>query len=190
MDENLQYPIGKFQPVLLTDELRGQYIQTIAELPAKLRHAVEGLSEPQLETRYRPGGWTVRQVVHHIADSHSNSLIRFKLALTEDVPPIKPYMEDLWAELADSKHAPINISLNQVDSIHARWVLLLKSMTVKDFQRKLFHPEHGEVDLNYLLCLYDWHSRHHLRRCRVKGTQPLVKIYAALDKLKLPTDLG
>lgn len=162
MSEDLRFPVGKFEKIEVTDELRQQFIKTIAELPKKLRQAVEGLSEEQLETHYRPEGWTVKQVVHHVADSHSNSLIRFKLALTEDTPPIKPYMEDKWAELADSKHAPIELSLNQIDSIHARWTLVLNAMSVADFDRNLFHPEHGEVSLNYMLSLYDWHSRHHL----------------------------
>ena len=162
MSEELSYPIGKFQPVEVTAELRQQFIQTVAELPKKLREAVDGLSEEKLETPYRPEGWTVKQVVHHVADSHSNSLIRFKLGLTEATPTIKPYMEDKWAELADSKHAPIELSLNQIDSIHARWSLILTSMSAEDFARNLFHPEHGEVSLNYMLSLYDWHCRHHL----------------------------
>lgn len=162
MDENLSFPIGKFHSAKVTEDLRKNFIKTIESLPENLRQAVTDLTEDQLEAQYRPDGWTVRQVVHHIADSHSNSLIRFKLALTEDVPPIKPYAEDLWAELADSKHAPVELSLNQIDSIHARWTLILKAMSAEDFDRKLFHPEHGEVDLNYLLNLYDWHSRHHL----------------------------
>lgn len=162
MSVDLSYPIGKFQPVEVTNELRQQYIQTISELPKKLREACAGLSEEQFETQYRPDGWTVKQVVHHVADSHSNSLIRFKLALTEDTPPIKPYLEDKWAELADSKHAPAILSLNQIDSIHARWTLILNAMSAEDFDRNLFHPEHGEVSLNYMLGLYDWHCRHHL----------------------------
>ncbi|MEK7723553.1 MAG: YfiT family bacillithiol transferase [Acidobacteriota bacterium] len=162
MSEDLRFPVGKFEKIDVTAELRSQFIKTIEELPKKLRNAVEGLSEEQLETQYRLEGWTVKQVVHHIADSHSNSLIRFKLALTEDVPPIKPYMEDKWAELADSKHAPINLSLSLIDGLHARWVLVLQAMSAQDFDRNLFHPEHGEVSLNYMLSLYDWHCRHHL----------------------------
>jgi DinB superfamily len=162
MSEDLRFPVGKFEKIEVTDQLRQQFIKTIEELPKKLRDSVKGLNEEQLETPYRPEGWTVRQVVHHLADSHSNSLIRFKLALTEDIPPIKPYMEDKWAELADSKHAPIELSLNLIDGLHARWTLVLKAMTAEDFDRNLFHPEHGEVSLNYMLSLYDWHCRHHL----------------------------
>ena len=162
MSEDLSYPIGKFQPLEVTEELRSQFINTIEELPGELREAVAGLSEVQLETQYRPDGWTVRQVVHHVADSHANSLIRFKLGITEDVPTIKPYMEDRWAELADSKYAPIELSLSLIDGLHARWALVLKAMSTEDFDRNLFHPEHGEVSLNYMLSLYDWHCRHHL----------------------------
>jgi uncharacterized damage-inducible protein DinB len=162
LSEDLRFPVGKFEKVEVTAELCQQFINTIEELPEKLREAVENLSEEQLETQYRPDGWTVKQVVHHLADSHANSMIRFKLALTEDVPPIKPYMEDRWAELADGKHAPIEISLSLIDGLHARWALVLRAMSAEDFERKLFHPEHGEVSLNYMLSLYDWHSRHHL----------------------------
>lgn len=162
LSEDLRFPVGKFEKIEVTEELRRQFIETIEELPNKLRQAVVDLNDEQLETAYRPDGWTVKQVVHHLADSHSNSLIRFKLALTEDTPPIKPYLEDKWAELADSKHAPIELSLNQIDSIHARWTLVLRAMTAKDFERNLFHPEHGEVSLSYMLSLYEWHCRHHL----------------------------
>ena len=163
MSEDLRFPVGKFKKLENIDgALRSQFIQTIEELPKKLREAVNDLNEEQLETQYRPEGWTVKQVVHHVADSHANSLIRFKLGLTEEVPAIKPYFEDRWAELADSKHAPVELSLNQIDSIHGRWVLVLKSMAAGDFDRNLFHPEHGEVSLNYMLSLYEWHCRHHL----------------------------
>ncbi len=162
MSENFRFPVGKFEKIEVTEELRSQFFETIATLPQKLREACQGLNDEQLETEYRPEGWTVKQVVHHLADSHSNSLIRFKLALTEETPPIKPYLEDKWAELADAKHAPIELSLNQIDSIHARWSLILNAMTAQDFERNLFHPEHGEVSLNYMLSLYDWHCRHHL----------------------------
>jgi uncharacterized damage-inducible protein DinB len=162
MSEDLRFPVGKFEQVEVTKELRSQFIQTIAEFPAKLRAACAGLSESQLETPYRPDGWTVKQVVHHVADSHAQSLSRFKLGLTEDCPTIKPYHEDKWAELADGKNAPIDISLMIIEGSHARWTLLLNSMTDEDFARKLNHPERGEYDLDYFLSLYDWHSRHHL----------------------------
>jgi uncharacterized damage-inducible protein DinB len=162
MNEELRFPVGKFEQVEVTKELRSQFIKTIEEFPTKLREACAEMSEEQLETQYRPEGWTVKQVVHHVADSHSQSLSRFKLGLTENCPTIKPYAENLWAELADGKHAPIEISLVMIDGIHARWTLLLNSMTDEDFAKKLNHPERGEYDLDYFLSLYDWHSRHHL----------------------------
>ncbi len=162
MSEDLRFPVGDFEQVEVTKDLRNQFIKTIAELPVKLRAAVEGLSEAQLETPYRPEGWTIKQVIHHVADSHSQSLSRFKLGLTEDCPTIKPYAEDLWAELADSKHAPVDSSLAIIEGVHARWTLLLNSMSDADFGKKLNHPERGEYDLDYFLSLYDWHSRHHL----------------------------
>lgn len=162
MNDELRFPVGKFAEVEVTKDLRKQFIKTIEEFPSKLRDACAGMSEEQLETPYRPEGWTVKQVVHHVADSHSQSLSRFKLGLTENCPTIKPYAEDLWAELADGKHAPIEISLSMIDGIHARWTLLLNSMTNEDFAKKLNHPERGEYDLDYFLSLYDWHCRHHL----------------------------
>jgi uncharacterized damage-inducible protein DinB len=162
MNEDLRFPVGKFEDSReKSNEVRREYIKTISELPKALREACKGLSEEQLETAYRPDGWTVKQVVHHVADSHANSLIRFKLALTEDSPLIKTYHEDLWAELPDAKHAPIELSLMMIDAIHQRWALLLNSMEPEDFEKNLRHPEHGEVSLNYMLGLYDWHSRHH-----------------------------
>ncbi len=162
MSEDLRFPVGNFEQVEVTNELRRQFIKTIAELPAKLRSACEGLSEVQLETTYRPEGWTIKQVIHHVADSHAQSLSRFKLGLTENCPTIKPYSEADWAELADSKHAPIDSSLAIIEGTHARWTLLLNSMSDADFAKKLNHPERGEYDLDYFLSLYDWHSRHHL----------------------------
>jgi uncharacterized damage-inducible protein DinB len=162
MSDDLRFPIGKFEQVVVTKDLRNQFINTIAELPAKLRAACEGLSEEQLETQYRPEGWTIKQVIHHVADSHMQSLSRFKLGLTEDCPTIKPYAEDLWAELADSKHAPVDFSLAIIEGVHARWTSLLNSMSDADFAKTLNHPERGEYDLDYFLSLYDWHSRHHL----------------------------
>lgn len=134
---------------------------TITELPETLAQAVEDLSDDQLDTPYRPGGWTVRQTVHHVADSHANSLIRFKLALTEDEPPtIRPYYEDRWAELGDNK-LPIGVSLNMLESIHTRWVALLDSMSEDDFGKTFIHPETGPWTLEGALALYAWHSKHH-----------------------------
>jgi uncharacterized damage-inducible protein DinB len=153
------YPIGKFDPASFSD--RAENLKTIAELPARLRAAVEGLSQEQIDTPYRPGGWTVGQTVHHIADSHMNSQIRFKLALTEDEPPtIKPYWEDRWAELADSR-LPVEVSLGLIDGIHTRWTTLLESLTESDFQRTFVHPETGRWTLEGALALYAWHSLHH-----------------------------
>ncbi len=163
MNADLRFPIGKPQSRLsLTPEERPALIGQIAEMPAKLKAAVSGLSAAQLDTPYRPGGWTVRQVVHHYADSHMNSFIRFKLALTENSPTIKPYDETLWAETADAKNPPIDLSLALVENLHARWVLLLQSMEPQDWARKLTHPERGVVTLDENLCLYAWHSRHHV----------------------------
>ena len=161
MSEDLRYPIGKFDSnIEVTPETRKNFIQTIGELPKKIREAVHNLSDEQLDTPYRPEGWTVRQLVHHIADSHLNSICRFKLALTEDTPTIRPYFEDRWAELSDSR-MPVEISLKLIEAVHARWVNLLESMTDEDFQRKLNHPESGEWILEKMLGLYAWHSLHH-----------------------------
>jgi uncharacterized damage-inducible protein DinB len=156
---DLRYPIGKFDLSNFTD--RAENLQTIADLPSAVATAVAGLSEEQLDTEYRPGGWTVRQTVHHIADSHSNSLTRFKLALTEDTPPtIRPYYEERWAELADSK-LPIDVSLRMIDALHTRWSALLSSMSEDDFRREFVHPETGNWPLENALALYAWHSQHH-----------------------------
>ncbi|MFC4099249.1 YfiT family bacillithiol transferase [Paenibacillus xanthanilyticus] len=158
-----RYPIGPFaHEGTVTPEQRELWIREIEKLPAKLRLAVEGLSEEQLDTPYRDGGWTVRQVVHHVADSHMNSLTRFKLALTEEQPTIKPYAEDRWAELADAKRAPIELSLHLIEALHERWVLLLESMTEAEYARAFYHPESGEtVPLDRNLGLYAWHGNHH-----------------------------
>lgn len=161
MIEDLRFPLGKFdKSIAITPELRKEFVQTIRQLPENLEKAVSDLSDEQLETPYRPEGWTVRQTVHHIADSHLNAYTRFKLALTEDAPTIRPYAEDRWAELADSK-MPIDVSLKIVEGIHARWTNLLKSMSEDDFQKRLNHPESGSWTLEKMLALYEWHSRHH-----------------------------
>jgi DinB family protein len=160
----LRYPIGKFDfddPIDEVDYPR--FIGEIAEAPGALRSAVAGLSRDQLETRYRPGGWTVKQVVHHVPDSHMNAYTRFKLALTEIEPTIKPYDEAAWAELADSQKVPIAVSLDLLDALHLRWVTLLRSMDIADFNRGLRHPEHGRVlTLKQMLGMYAWHGRHHV----------------------------
>lgn len=134
----------------------------MADAPARLRAAVSGLSEPQLDTPYRPGGWTVRQVVHHLPDSHINSYVRFKLALTEDTPTIKPYDEALWAKLPDAVATPIETSLRLMEGLHGRWVGLLESMSDTDFSRAFRHPEIGMVRLDQNLALYAWHGKHHV----------------------------
>lgn len=138
-------------------------IATIAETPGALRSAVAGLARDQLETPYRPGGWTVKQVVHHVPDSHLNAYVRFKLALTEDEPTIKPYNEAAWAELADSRRVPVEVSLELLDALHLRWVTILRSMDAADFRRGLVHPEQKKVlTLEQMLALYAWHGRHHV----------------------------
>ena len=160
---DLSYPIGKFQFAgSLTEDQKQQAVGSIAEAPAKLRAAVAGLSEVQLDTPYRPGGWTVRQVVHHVPDSHMNAYVRFKLALTEDEPTIKPYEQQLWAELSDTKETPIEISLAMLDALHDRWVRLLRSLRSRDWQRTFRHPELGIVSLERNLALYSWHGQHHV----------------------------
>ena len=154
-----RFPVGKFDPANYRS--REENARTIAMLPADLRAAVDGLSDGQLDTPYRDGGWTLRQTVHHVADSHINSLCRFKLALTEDeAPTIRPYYEERWAELADSR-MPVDISLKIVEGVHQRWTSLLEAMTDEDFQREFVHPETGNWTLEKVLALYAWHSQHH-----------------------------
>ncbi len=159
MAEDPRYPVGKFDPANFPSPQKN--VNTIQDLPAKLKASVAGLSEEQLDTPYREGGWTLRQTVHHLADSHINSFCRFKLALTEDeAPTIRPYYEDRWAELADNK-MPVDASLKIVDGVHSRWTSLLESMTDDDFKREFVHPETGNWTLEAVLALYAWHSLHH-----------------------------
>lgn len=162
MAEDLRYPIGKavIEKQYSTQQ-RAAMVEEISAVPKKLRAAVEKMSEAQIDTPYRPEGWTVRQLVHHIADSHMNALMRFKLALTEDVPTIKPYDEQRWAELGDSA-LPIEVSLRLVDGVHERWAALLRSMKPEDFARGFKHPERGEMTLDMNLGLYHWHGSHHI----------------------------
>lgn len=141
---------------------RRKFIAQIAETPAHLRGAIGGLSDSQLDTPYRPEGWTVRQVIHHVPDSHLNSYMRFKLALTEDEPTIKPYAEDRWAELTDGKSGPIEVSLRLLECLHSRWVALLRSMSEADWKRTFRHPDLGLLRLDQNAALYAWHGRHHV----------------------------
>jgi hypothetical protein len=166
-----RYPIGKFQrhDVLSANERRDA-IDIIAATPARLRAAISGLSEEQLDTRYRDGGWTVRQVVHHLPDSHLNAYTRLKLALTEDEPTIRPYDEAAWAGLDDSRLTPVEVSVTLLESLHARWVTLLRSMRDDDFRRTLRHPDHGGgLSLDWLVAMYAWHGRHHVAHITSTG---------------------
>jgi hypothetical protein len=159
--DDLRYPIGRFSPVASSlPGIRAANIQTLRLLPARLRSAVAGLSDAQLDTPYREDGWTVRQVVHHLGDSHVNAYVRFKLALTEDWPTIKPYREDAWVKLT-SAPLPLESDLAFVELLHARWVALLSKLTDDDFRKGYNHPENGRQNLAQVLTLYDWHSRHH-----------------------------
>jgi len=160
---DLRYPIGPFAPnPNPTPESRERHIEQIAALPAKMRSALRGLKPSQLETPYREGGWTLRQVAHHVPDSHMNAYVRFKLALTENVPTIKPYDEAAWARLKDVEVTSIEVSLNLLEALHIRWVNLLRAMKADDFNRKVNHPESGAQTLDRMLALYDWHGNHHL----------------------------
>ena len=157
-----RYPVGKFEnPKDVTPALRNAAIEEIAVTPARVRAAVQGLSDSQLDTPYREGGWTVRQVVHHFADSHMNAYIRWRLALTETEPTIKPYEEAAWAKLEDAAHAPVEISLRLLEPLHERWVRMLRSVKPEEFARTFRHPEHGVRTLDWMLFLYAWHGRHH-----------------------------
>lgn len=160
---DLRYPVGRFTyDGPLTEKQKQIFLDEIAQAPAKLRAAIKDLSAHQLDTPYRPGGWTVRQVVHHVPDSHLNSYVRFKLALTEDEPTIKPYAEDRWAELGDTKTTPVEVSLTMLDSLHDRWVRLLQSLTPEEWKRTFRHPDLGAMTLEKTLALYAWHGRHHV----------------------------
>src|SRR5438132_13530317 len=160
---DLRSPMWKFTfNGSASEQARNKFIDDIEQAPSRLRAAVQGLSQEQLDTPYRPGGWTVRQVVHHVPDSHLNSYIRFKLALTENEPTIKPYCEDRWAELADSELTPVEVSVNLLDSLHKRWVLLLRSLKPDEWKKTFRHPELGAMTLDKTLALYACHGRHHV----------------------------
>jgi len=158
-----RYPIGKFSfECPLSHDQRVEFLEDIEQAPARLKAAVKGLSAQQLDTPYRDGGWTVRQVVHHVPDSHLNSYIRFKLALTEEEPTIRPYMEDRWAELPEAKTAPIELSLSLLEDLHKRWILMLRAIQPAEWKRTFRHPEIGPMTLEKNLALYAWHGRHHV----------------------------
>lgn len=162
-EADLRYPVGRHQrQTELTADARRERIDAIAAAPAAMRAAVRGLSDEQLDTPYRPEGWTVRQVVHHVPDSHLNAYMRFKLALTEEQPAIRPYAEARWAELKEARTAPPEISLALLETLHTRWVMSLRSMDAADFARTLMHAENGVMTLDSMLNLYAWHGRHHV----------------------------
>ncbi len=161
--EDLRYPVGEFRfPESVSAQELGLFIDQIAEAPGRMRGAIAGLSDSQLDTPYRPGGWTVRQLAHHVPDSHINSYMRFRLALTEEEPVIKPYKEKRWAELPDARSMPVEPSLVLLESLHARWVPLLRSLSSVDWKRSFRHPELGLVSLEKNAALYAWHGRHHV----------------------------
>ena len=158
-----RYPIGRFAPPEPIDAAtRAAAIDALVAHPAEIRAAVDGLSSAQLDTPYREGGWTVRQVVHHVPDSHLNAYVRLKLALTEDCPTIKPYDEEAWARLADSRSTPVEGSLQLLATVHDRWVRILRAMTDADFERRYVHPDSGQHALTHLVGLYAWHGAHHV----------------------------
>ncbi|MGH9349382.1 MAG: YfiT family bacillithiol transferase [Vicinamibacterales bacterium] len=162
MTADLSYPVGRFdRQAPRTAETRRVAIQDLATLPARMRNAVNGLIDARLDTPYRPGGWTVRQLVHHVADSHMNGYIRTKLAITEDNPTIKPYDQDAWASLPDAR-LPVAVSLSILDAVHERWTAICRSLAEPDFARTFVHPDLGQLTLDAHVHLYGWHSRHHV----------------------------
>jgi hypothetical protein len=163
MMSNVRYPIGPFKTEdIITPEKRKQYVDQLAQTPEKLRGIVGGLSPAQLDTPYRPDGWTIRQVIHHLADSHTNAYIRFKMALTEDTPTVKSYDQALWAELEDSRTASVEDSLSLFEGLYRRWAFLLKSLSAESFARKLNHPDAGIISLDRYLGMCVWHGHHHI----------------------------
>ena len=159
--EELRYPIGKYVPQPFSDKQMQDWLVDIKFLPLHLENALLNLDERQLNTPYRPEGWTVKQLVHHVADSHANAYIRFKLGLTEDNPPVKPYSEKEWALLNDVQTVPINVSLTWLHAMHQRWVATIKDLTDEQWQRTVLHPQHNEISLWFLLGMYAWHGKHH-----------------------------
>ena len=162
---DLRYPIGPLKDHTkdhTTAEEKASLMDEIEAAPTKLRAAVAGLDDAQLDTPYREDGWTVRQVVHHVVDSHVNAYVRFRWSLTEDAPMIKPYEEKEWARLPDAIGAPVEVSLNLLDALHARWLILLRAMRPEDFERRWVSPDFGELSVDVLLQIYGWHGKHHV----------------------------
>ena len=174
MTTDPRYPIGKYEPMPFSEATKKQWINEIRVTPADIEFTIQHLDKSQLDTPYREGGWTVQQLIGHIADSHMNAFIRFKLALTEDTPPIKPYQQDAWVNTADVLNTPVNYSTTILHALHHRWVNLLESMTDEQWQCKLYHPERkADVSLWDMLCIYSWHGKHHIAHiknlCEQKG---------------------
>ena len=156
-----RYPIGKYEPKPYSQQQKEQWLNDLKFLPTDIEMAVTNLDEFQLDTPYREGGWTVKQLVHHVADSHANAYIRFKLGLTEDNPPVKPYNEKEWALLNDVQTVPINVSFTWLHAMHQRWVASIRDLTDEQWQRTVLHPQHNEISLWFLLGMYAWHGKHH-----------------------------
>lgn len=158
-----RYPIGKYQPQPFSEKQLKEWLNDIKFLPGMLENALLNLDESQLDTPYREGGWKIKQLVHHVADSHMNAYVRFKLALTEDTPQIKPYKENLWAELADSETVPVNVSVTLLHALHTRWYETVKNLNEQGWQKAIYHPEHQkEISLWHMLGMYSWHGKHHV----------------------------
>jgi len=167
MEKDPKYPIGKYEAQPFSESQKKKWIADIQFLPNELEQAIENLDEAQLQTPYRDGGWTVHQLVHHLADSHMNSFIRFKLALTEDNPTIKPYEENAWSEMADVQNEPINVSITLLYALHKRWLTLLQNMSDADFEKTLFNPQRrGQLTLWDMLGIYAWHGKHHVEHIK------------------------
>lgn len=172
MTQDPRYPIGKYQPTPFSEAIKNQWIQDIRIMPSDLEHVLLNLDKAQLETPYREGGWNVQQVVHHLADSHMNAFIRFKLALTEEVPPIKTYDENAWVLSADVMNTPHNYSVTLLHALHERWANLLASLTPEQFERKLFHPvRNAEITIWDLFTIYAWHGKHHIAHIKTLRDQ-------------------
>lgn len=158
-----RYPIGKYQPQPYSEKQLKEWLNDIKFLPGMLENALLNLDEAQLDTPYREGGWKIKQLVHHVADSHMNAYVRFKLALTEQAPQIKPYQENLWAELEDSERVPVNVSITLLYALHTRWYEAIKNLDEQEWQRTVYHPEHKkEITLWHMLGMYAWHGKHHV----------------------------